>query len=163
MSEEKLTEEVGAEEVTEEPEEEIPVTSTEDTSKIKKGAYKPLQFEVKDVKKNVPDMPDVSNEEKQAKENLFTKEDARFFGQIIWNIPEGIWGDYMAVDEKLINQWSDQLYSYCERKGINLYDYVFAEFGLIMSTAVIVTSLATKYRAHKKEEKEKEEEEESES
>ena len=161
MSEEIVDENIGGEE--EIPEEEPTVAVPEQEKKAPVGAYKAVNLTVETVKKNVPDIPHVEQDEKgnqQAPQATFTKEDAVFFAQMIWGIPPAVMGDYLTVDEKLIKNWGEQLFSYCERKGINLYDYVFDELGLIMSTGVIATSMAAKYRTHKKELKEKEEKEE---
>ena len=140
----------------EEGEEEGPTVSIapQEEKEVTTGAYKPLQFNVKDVKKVVPDIPKPESEDdgkQAAAASVFTKEEARFFAELIWNTPGAVLGDYITPDKKLVNQWGDQLFFYCERKGINLYDYVFAELGLVMSTGVIVTSMAAKYKAHKKE------------
>lgn len=124
------------------------------------GAYKKVELNVIPVVKNVADIPHVKDEDEKVVKTTFTKEDAKFFAQMIWNIPPAVMGDYLTVDEKLVEQWGLQLFSYCERKGINMYDYMFDELGLVMSTGVIAASLTAKYKAHKKEEKEKEEEEE---
>ena len=125
------------------------------------GAYTKVDLTVTPVVKNVADIPHVTEDEEKTIETTFTKEDAKFFAQMIWNIPPAVMGDYMQVDEKLVTQWGLQLFSYCERKGINMYDYMFDELGLVMSTGVIAASLVAKYKVHKKEEKEKEADEES--
>ena len=148
------TNNIGEEEAVEETAD--TVVAPEPEKKAATGAYKKVELNVIPVVKNVADIPHVSEDEGKEVQSTFTKEDARFYSQMIWNIPGAVLGDYMIVDEKLINQWGDQLFSYCERKGLNLYDYMFDELGLVMSTGVIVTSLTVKYKKHKKEEKEKE-------
>ena len=158
MSEEEIVNNSGEEEIAEETADTVVVPEPE--KKTATGAYSKVELNVIPVVKNVADIPHVTEDEDKKVETAFTKEDARFFGQMIWNIPPAILGDYMQVDEKLVNQWSDQLFSYCERKGLNLYDYMFDELGLVMSTGVITASLVTKYKVHKKEEEEKEDKEE---
>jgi hypothetical protein len=143
----------------EEVEEEPTIPIPEEEKKAPTGAYTPLQFNVKQIKKNVPDIPEQKEEEKKP-DTSFSKEDSKFFAQMIWNIPPAVMGDYLTVDEKLVNTWGEQLFAYCERKGLNPYDYLFDELGLVMSTGVIAASLVAKYKKHKKEEKEKEDAEE---
>ena len=128
-----------------------------DDTKTPTGAYTKVDLKVVPVVKNVADIPHVTEDEDKVVETTFTKEDAKFFAQMIWNIPPAVMGDYMQVDEKLVAQWGLQLFSYCERKGINMYDYMFDELGLVMSTGVIAASLVAKYKVHKKEEADKEE------
>ena len=151
--EEKVEENTGEEltGVAEPEQEEIPITPTGEEKTTSTGAYKKLDLTVTPVVKNVPDIPHVAEDEEKEVKTTFTKEDSEFFASMIWGVPPAIMGDYIAVDEKLIKEWGKQLFSYCERKGINIYDYVFAELGLVMSTGVIVTSMAVKYREHKKE------------
>ena len=139
-------------------EEEAPITPVGEEKVTSTGKYTKVDLTVTPVVKNVPDMPHAEDEEDKVVETTFTKEDAKFFAQMIWGIPPAVMGDYMEVDDKLVTQWGLQLFSYCERKGLNLYDYMFDELGLVMSTGVIAASLAAKYKAHKKEEKEKENE-----
>ena len=156
MSEEEVVENTGeAEEVTEE----VPITPVGEEKTTPTGAYTKVDLTVTPVVKNVADIPHVEEDEQKEVQTTFTKEDAKFFAQMIWNIPPAILGDYMQVDEKLVAQWGLQLFSYCERKGVNLYDYMFDELGLVMSTGVIAASLAAKYKTHKKEEEEKRDEE----
>ena len=161
MSEEEarsVTEDTGEEEI---EQEQTPV-APEQERKAPTGAYGKVDLHVETIKKNVPDIPHVEQDKgkPEAPQATFTKEDAVFFAQMIWGIPPAIMGDYLTVDEKLVKNWGEQLFSYCERKGINLYDYVFDELGLIMSTGVIAASMTAKYTAHKKELKEAEEKEE---
>ena len=148
MNEEVVEENAGGEEI---EQEETPVAPVQE-KKTLTGAYGKVDLHVETIKKNVPDIPHVEEDDKkQVVQTTFTKEDAVFFAQMIWGIPPAIMGDYLTVDEKLIKNWGEQLFSYCERKGINLYDYVFDELGLIMSTGVIAASMTAKYQAHKKE------------
>ena len=149
---------IGEEEVGEEQNIVAPPTD----EKVSTGAYKPLQFEVKDIKKTVPDIPKPESEDDKkqaAAATLFSKEDAKFFSEIVWNIPESVWGEYMAANPKAVTNFGLQLFSYCEKKGINPYDYIFEELGLVMAAGVIVTDLASKYRKHQKELREAEKEE----
>ena len=158
MNEEAVGENAGGEEI---EQEETPVASVQE-KKTPTGAYGKVSLQVETVKKNVPDIPHVEQDKgkQEAPQATFTKEDAVFFAQMIWGIPPAIMGDYLTVDEKLIKNWGEQLFSYCERKGINLYDYVFDELGLIMSTGVIAASMTAKYQAHKKELKDAEDKDE---
>ena len=153
MSEEEVVENTG--EVKEEVAEEVPITPVGEEKTTPTGAYKKVDLKVIPTVKEVADIPHVTEDEDKVVETTFTKEDAKFFAQMIWNIPPAVMGDYMQVDEKLVNTWGDQLFSYCERKGLNLYDYMFDELGLVMSTGVIAASLVAKYKVHKKEEEEK--------
>jgi hypothetical protein len=159
MSEEEIVDNnVGEQqEVPEETADTVVVPGDEKT--ISTGAYTKADLKVIPIVKEVADIPHVTEDEDKVVETTFTKEDAKFFAQMIWNIPPAVMGDYMQVDEKLVTQWGLQLFSYCERKGINMYDYMFDELGLVMSTGVIAASLAAKYKTHKKEEEEKKEEE----
>lgn len=135
---------------------ETPVTNEKD---ISTGAYKPLQIEINPVTKDVPDIPEINEDEKkeQAKVVIFSQTDSKFFAQMIWNMPPAIFGDYMQVNEKLVATFGEQLFSYCERKGLNPYDYLFDELGIVLATGAICMDLGMKYKAHKKEEEEKEE------
>ena len=146
-------------EVEEEVTEEVPITPVGEEKTTPTGAYTKVDLTVVPIVKDVADIPHVKEDEDKVVETTFTKEDAKFFAQMIWNIPPAVMGDYMVVDEKLVTQWGLQLFSYCERKGINMYDYMFDELGLVMSTGVIAASLVAKYKVHKKEEEKKEEEE----
>ena len=159
MTEEEVVENTGKveEEVPEETADTVVVPEEEKT--VATGAYKKVELNVIPVTKKVADMPHVDEDEEKVVETTFTKEDSKFFAQMIWNIPPAILGDHMQVDEKLVTQWGLQLFSYCERKGINMYDYMFDELGLVMSTGVIAASLVAKHKAHKKEKEENEEEE----
>ena len=164
MSEEVTEENVGGTE--EEIPEEEPVLVAPVERKAATGAYKKVELKVETVKKEVPDIPHVEQDEgkNQAPAATFTKEDSHFFAQTIWTIPQMVFGDYMEVNEKLVNAWGDQLFSYCEKKGFSPLEYFFDELPLLIATGSIVGSLAVKQREHKKklkDDKEKEDEEES--
>lgn len=151
--------EVGAEEEEEEEVEQQPVDTT--VKKVK-GVYKKVDLKVKQIVKKVPDIPEVTEEsEKKPEVSIFSKDDAKFFSQMIWNLPPAIIGDYMEANEKLVKTFGEQLFSYCERKGLNPYDYLFDELGLLLATGAICADLGVKYRKHKKEEEKKEKEEET--
>ena len=158
--EEKVVENRGeaTEEVPEEVAETVVVPGEEKTTPT--GAYTKVDLKVVPVVKNVADIPHVTEDEDKVVETTFSKEDAKFFGDLIWNIPEAIFGEYMTVDQKLKTNWSLQFFSYCERKGLDPYSYMFDELGLVLATGVIATNLAAKYRTHKKELEKAEEEKE---
>ena len=125
-----------------------------------------LQIKINDVKvDDVPQMPEIGEGEEEGGEALsdFTVEDAKLLAQSIWNMPSMMLGDYMEPDPKMVNRWGEQLFRYCERKGINMWDYAFDELPLLMSSAMLGGSMVKKYSEHKKEEdaKKKQEEEET--
>ena len=139
--------EVGVEE--EEPVE-TPVENVD--TKTSLGSYKKLDFNVVDIKKNVPDIPHVKeDEENKPVESTFTKEDAVFLAQMIWAIPPSVFGEYMEPNPKLVKSWGEQLFVYCEKKGINLGDYLFDELGIVMATGMLIGDVSMKYRKYKKE------------
>lgn len=112
-----------------------------------------LNLEVHDVKVDeVPQMPEIQeNEEAGEALSDFNEQDAQLLAQAIWNVPGAMFGDYLAPDPKLVDRWGTQLFRYCERKGINMWDYAFDELPLLMSSMMLGGSMVKKYSEHKKE------------
>ena len=151
--EEKVEENTGEEltGVAEPEQEEIPITPTGEEKTTSTGAYKKLDLTVTPVVKNVPDIPHVAEDEEKKIENVFSKTDAKFFSDMIWAIPPSIFGDYMTPNDAAVKNFGEQLFTYCERKGLNPYSYLFDELGLVLATGAMCADLSVKYRKHKKE------------
>ena len=159
VSEEEVLEE-NSPEITPQPQEPVNKTKGEGVRKHVASKFTKLELEIADTK--VGDVPQFQESEKTEEQEAlsdFSVEDARLLAQSLWNVPGAIFGDYMVPDKALVDRWGDQLFRYCERKGINMWDYAFDELPLAISTMMLGGSMVKKYSEHKKEEDEKKKEE----
>lgn len=152
------TNNIGEEEVPEETADTVVVPGEEKTTPT--GAYTKVDLTVTPVVKNVADIPHVTEDEDNKTQDVFSKTDAKFFSDMIWAIPPSIFGDYMTPNDAAVKNFGEQLFTYCERKGLNPYSYLFDELGLVLATGAICADLGVKYRKHKKELEEEEKKEE---
>ena len=157
MKEEEVVENTGEveEEIPEETADTVVVPEKEKTTAT--GAYKKVDLKVVPVIKDVADIPHVKEDEENKTQDVFSKTDAKFFSDMIWAIPPSIFGDYMTPNDAAVKNFGEQLFTYCERKGLNPYSYLFDELGLVLATGAICADLGVKYREHKKELEEAEE------
>ncbi len=92
----------------------------------------------------------------------FTLEDAEFLCSSLLAIPGAIWGEHMLLPEQKVKAFAAQLYRYCLRKNINLFDYFFDEMGLIAAGIPIVMFWRNAWNEHKKDKKLSKKEQEAE-
>ena len=95
-------------------------------------------------------------------EEEFSLDDSKNICQAVWNIPSVIFGEHLILDESQTNSFAKQFHIYCVKKGINPFDFLFDEFGLIMAALPIVQYMNkqhTEFKATKKEEGERKEKE----
>jgi hypothetical protein len=149
-------------EETGEPEAEV-VAPGPDKKLVGKGKAAPLQLNIADG--SVADVPQFGGGEgepgiDQEPVADFTKEDAILLSQSIWNIPGAILGEHLEPDQKMVERFGEQLYGYCKRKEVNLWDYAFEELPLMISGGTLAAAMVKSQLQHMAEEKKKKEEEE---
>ena len=155
----------GVDEPAGEPEVEAVAAPGPEAKKVGKGAAAPMQLNILDG--SVADVPQFGGEggvgvpEDQAPVADFTKEDAILLASSIWNIPGAILGDHLEPDPKLVERFGEQLYGYCVRKEVNLWDYAFEELPLMISGGTLAAAMVKSQLQHMAEEKKKKEEEEA--
>lgn len=79
-----------------------------------------------------------------------TLEACQELANMVWNLPEMLLGEHLARDESKTNPFAKELYKYCIKKGIDPADYVFDEFGLIVSTAILGKGILADHKAFKR-------------
>jgi len=77
---------------------------------------------------------------------LSTAEETLFLSKMLWNIPTIIFSDMAALPEEDIKSWNEQLFLYCKRKNLNIYDYLFDEFGLVIATVTLGSKTYKNYK-----------------
>ena len=154
----------------EEPIEQGPKKQPIKTTKPKTNAKAtPLKLEIHDgsvaeVPTFGPQNGEVIEEDEEPVAD-FTVEDAKLLAASIWNIPGAILGPHLEPDQKLVDRFGEQLFGYCQRKEINLWDYAFEELPLMISGMALGGAMVKAQLLHMAEVKEKkrlEEEEEKE-
>ena len=98
----------------------------------------------------------IEGEEAPPEEEEFSLEDSQNICQAMWNIPSVIFGEHLVLDGSQTNSFAKQFHIYCEKKGINPYDYFFDEFGLIMVAIPIVQYMRKQHIEFKETEEKKE-------
>ena len=77
-------------------------------------------------------------------------EDCEDLSQMMWNLPSMLMGDHLERTPDQTAPFARQLHKYCCKKGIDPNEYMFDEFGLIVSAGVIAMGLKRDHDAHKK-------------
>ena len=88
---------------------------------------------------------------------LGTAEDIFFISDALLNLPTIIWTKLPERDPEKIKIFNKEFHRYCVRKGINPWDYFFAEFGMAMAALPILVSYGKDYNEFYKKDKTKKE------
>lgn len=84
-----------------------------------------------------------------------TEEDLMLLSVSLWSMPSLIFKKLEPLSEEQIKGWNRQFYLYCQKKGIDPFDYLFDELGILMSTLTLGIGMyhdyQDKYPKHKKE------------
>lgn len=75
------------------------------------------------------------------------------------NIPALYCGTWFIRTQEQTDLFATELYYYCEKKGINLRDWIFDEFGLLLAAINLAGGIYGDYKEFKKNEAKKKEEE----
>ena len=67
----------------------------------------------------------------------------------MWNIPSVIFGEHLILEESQTNGFAKQFHIYCVKKGVNPFEYLFDEFGLVIAALPIVQYMRTEHTKFK--------------
>ena len=119
----------------------------------------PIEFQKADVE--VEELPKTEIEQppqggKQAEggevvvdEEEFSLDDSKNICQAMWNIPSVIFGEHLILEESQTNGFAKQFHIYCVKKGVNPFEYLFDEFGLVIAALPIVQYMRTEHTKFK--------------
>jgi len=74
------------------------------------------------------------------------EDDLLFLSETLWAVPSMILDKLTPPEPKKVEAWNRQLSRYCQKKGINIYDYVFDELPLAIATLNMGVSMYQNYR-----------------
>lgn len=78
-----------------------------------------------------------------------SEEDVHEFLVMVLETPSYIWGDHLLRTDAQVKRFSHQVYIYCEKKGIDISEYLFDEFGLIFSGVVLIQGMRKDHAEYK--------------
>lgn len=81
----------------------------------------------------------------EATVDSFTAEDIFFISDALLNLPTVIWTKLPEREPEKIKTFNKEFHRYCVRKGVNPWDYFFAEFGMVMAVIPILVSYREDY------------------
>lgn len=98
----------------------------------------------------------------QAEED-FSLEDAEDLSESVWNVPAALFGKHLEIQKPLSDRFAHPMHRYCQRKGINPFEWLplGEELPMIFAALAIVGELKRLHVEHKKGEKAKENREKS--
>ena len=88
-------------------------------------------------------------EEAPPEEEEFSLDDSKNICQAMWNIPSVIFGEHLILDESQTNSFAKQFHIYCVKKGINPFEFLFDEFGLVIAAIPIVQHMRKQHTEFK--------------
>lgn len=82
-------------------------------------------------------------------QNNMSEEDVHEFIVMILETPSYIWGDHLLRTDAQVKRFSHQVFVYCEKKGLDISEYLFDEFGLIFSGVVLLQGMRKDHADYK--------------
>ena len=64
----------------------------------------------------------------------YTEDDLMFMSETIWSLPQLVWEKLPDRDPEKLKKWNNQLYRYCQKKGIDPFAWFFDELPLAIAT-----------------------------
>lgn len=97
------------------------------------------------------DTPDISPEymDDVGQVDDFTEDDIHEFMLMVCELPSMVWGEHLIRTDAQVKRFSHQVYLYCRKKSIDPMDYLFDEFGLVFSGAVLLQGYRADQKKHK--------------
>lgn len=85
----------------------------------------------------------------------FDLEDAEDLSESVWNIPAALFGKHLEIQKPSTDKFARPMYRYCQRKGINPFEYLPMgnELPMIFAATAIIGELRRLHNEHKKGEK----------
>lgn len=77
------------------------------------------------------------------------EEDIHEFLVMVLEMPAMVYGEHLLRTDAQVRRFSHQVFVYCEKKGIDVSEYLFDEFGLIFSGVVLVQGMRKDHKAYK--------------
>ena len=96
-----------------------------------------------------PEEPEEQPEESEepAQQPIVNQEsDLMVLSSGLWSLPKLIFDKLEPLPPEQVEAWNRQLFIYCEKKGIDPFEYLFDELGMVFSTLTLGTVVYRDYK-----------------